>query len=164
MTAAQRWRGWLILVAALCLFSACSTGTKTHPIAGASATTGPVTVTTQFTSYTSVDAVGVTVANTSTTDFYATDGKSGCTLVQVELYDPAKGVWKNVDGCGVNQPAQVFAIAHGASTPYSFAPTSPADVNSWQPGTYRVSVTYSAQPDGISNPQEAHSAAFTVKG
>lgn len=164
MTALLRWRGWLILAATLLLFSACSTGRPSHPITGVTATTGPVTVTTNLSSYTSGDAIGATVTNNSKSDFYTQNGKSGCTIIQLEKFDTASGKWTRLDGCNGASPTQTLAIAESSSVPYTLAPTSTADGNAWQPGTYRVSVVYTTQADGATSPQEAHSAAFTVTG
>ncbi|MGH2503036.1 MAG: hypothetical protein ACRDID_11025 [Ktedonobacterales bacterium] len=164
MTALLRWRGWLILIATLLLFSACSTGRPSHPITGATATTGSVTVTTNLSTYTAGDAIGATVTNNSKSDFYTQNGKSGCTIIQLEKFDTASGKWTHLDGCNGASPTQILAIAESSSVPYTLAPTSSADLNAWQPGTYRVSVAYSTQADGATSPQEAHSAAFTVSG
>lgn len=164
MTAPLRWRGWLILAATLLLFSACATTSASHPITGAVATTGPVTVTTNLSAYTTSDAIGATVTNNSKTAYFTQNGKSACTVVQLERFDATTGKWGRVDGCGNAQPTQTLTIAESTSVPYTLAPTSPSDVNAWQAGTYRIAVAYSTQADGITNPQEAHSAAFTVKG
>jgi hypothetical protein len=164
MTAPLRWRGWLILAATLVLFSACATTSTLHPITGASATTGPVTVTTNLASYTTSDAIGATVTNTSKTAYYTRNGKSACTVVQLERFNTATGKWTPVDACAAAQQAQPLTIAASSAIPYTLAPTSANDVNAWQAGTYRIVVTYSTQADGVTNPQQARSAAFTVKG
>jgi hypothetical protein len=164
MAAPLRWRGWLILAAALVLFSACSTAGASHPISGSTATTGPVTVTTNLSTYTTGDAIGATVTNSSKSGYYTQDGKSACTVVQLERYDSKTGAWTHMDSCNNAQPTQTLSIAESTSVPYTLAPTSASDVNSWESGTYRVSVAYTTQPDGITSPQEAHSAAFTVTG
>ncbi len=162
MAVRLHWRGLLIVAAALTLLSACAVGGASHPIAGATATTGPVTVTTNLPTYTTGDAVGATVTNSSTTDFYAQDGQSACTIVQVEQYNGKTGAWTPVDACHNGQTTQILVVAQGTAVPYTLAPTSASDVNAWQPGTYRISITYSTQADGVTSPQVAHSAAFKV--
>ena len=164
MTAPLRWRGWLILAATLLLFSACASNSTLHPITEASATTGPVTVTTNLASYTTSDAIGVTVTNTSKTAYYTRNGKSACTVVQIERFNAATGKWTPVDACAAGQQAQPLTIAASSSIPYTLAPTSASDANAWQAGTYRIVLTYSTQADGVTNPQQARSAAFAVKG
>lgn len=164
MVVRPRWYGALILVAALALLAACGGGTTSHPISGVTATTGPVTITTNLATYTTGDAVGVTVTNASKSNYYAKDGKSGCTIVQVQRYNASTGVWDSVDPCMGSQQTQVYLIAKGSAVPYTLAPTSSSDVNSWDTGTFRISVSYSTNADGVTQAQEAHSAAFTITG
>ena len=164
MAVRLRWRGVSILAAALILFSACSSGASSHPITGATATTGPIVVTTNLASYTTGDAVGAIVTNSSKSNFYAQDGKSACTIVQLEKYDATSGEWKHVDLCNGSQATQVLMLAENSSVPYTLAPTSTSDVNAWDAGTYRVAVVYSTAADGATGVQEAHSAAFTING
>ena len=164
MTALPRWRGWLILVATLLLVSACSTGGSAHAVTGATATTGPVTVSTNLSTYSTGDAIGAIVTNTSKSDYYTQSGKSGCVIIQLEKFDAASGQWDHLDGCNGASPKQTLVIAESTSSPFTLAPTSSADLNAWQPGTYRISVTYTTQADGLTNLQEAHSAAFKVTG
>ena len=157
-----RWRGLSALATALLFFSACSSATTSHAVAGATATTGPITLTTNRTSYTSGDAVGVTVRNSSKSSFYTQDGKSSCTIVQLQRFDSVSGVWKAVDPCNGAQAARALLIAENSSVPFTLAPTSVSDINTWEPGTYRVVVLYTTKPDGVSATQEAHSAVFTI--
>lgn len=165
MALRQRWRGLLMLPVALLLvslFSACASPSSTHSITGAAATTGPVTVTTNLSTYTSGEPVGATVTNSSKSEYYTQNGKSGCTIVQLEQFNTQKGLWSPVDICNGSQATQTLTIGESTSVPYTLAPSSSSDPNAWQPGTYRVSVSYSTQGDGITSPQEAHSAAFTI--
>ncbi len=158
----QRWRGLLMLTVALVLFSACASTTTTRPVVGAAATTGPITVTTNLSTYTSGEPIGATVTNSSKSDYYTQNGKSGCTIVQLEQYNAKTSVWTPLDTCNGSQATQTLAISEGTSVPYTLAPASTADPNAWQTGTYRVSVLYTTQADGVTSPQEAHSAAFTI--
>lgn len=162
MDVRPRWYGALILVAALALLAACGNGMTSRQISGATATTGPITITTNLATYTTGDAVGATVSNTSTSDYFAKDGNSGCTIIQLQKYDASTGAWAKADLCVGSQQVQVFVIAKGSAVPYTLAPTSPSNVNSWDPGTYRISVSYSTQSDGVTKLVEAHSAAFTI--
>lgn len=164
MALRPRWYGALILVAALASLAACGGGTTLHAISGATATTGPVTITTNLATYTTGDAVGVTVTNASKSDYFAKDGNSGCAIVQLEKYNAGSGAWAKVDACVGSQQVQVYVIAKGSAVPYTLAPTSASDVNSWEAGTYRISVSYSAESDGVTKALEAHSAAFSISG
>jgi hypothetical protein len=68
-----------------------------------------------------------------------------------------------MDACSTHATAQVFAIAKGSRQPFTLAPNSSADPNAWATGLYRVIVTYSAQTDGVTTPQQAHCAAFNIR-
>jgi len=138
-------------------------GTTSKPPAGVTATKGPVTVTTNLSAYSVNDAIGVTVSNTAATDYYAASGKSACVIIQLERYNTTKGVWEAVDACPTPQTGQIFALAKNSQQPFTLAPTSSADSNAWDAGLYRVTVTYSANSDGATNAQQAHSAAFNVR-
>ena len=164
MAARLRWRGWLLLIATTLLVSACSSACPSHPISGATATAGAVTVTTNASTYSINDAIGVIVTNNSKSDFYTQKGKSGCAIVQLEQYSATTGQWTRLDGCNGAAPTQTLVISAGSSVPFTLAPTSSADQNAWQPGTYRLSISYTTQSDGISGSEVAHSASFKVKG
>lgn len=157
-----RWQGWLVVVTALLLFTGCASSSGQTTIEGTKATTGPVVVTTDLTSYTAGQAIGVIVTNGSATNYYTHDGKSGCSVVQLERYDSGTRKWTSMDPCVGVQTVQTLVIAPSTAVPYTLAPNSPADINSWQSGQYRVSVLYSAAADGATNAQEAHSADFTI--
>lgn len=164
MAVRLRWRGLSVLAAALVFFSACSSATTSRAVTGVTATTGPIVLTTNRPSYTTGDAVGVTVTNVSKSSFYTQDGKSSCTIVQLQRFDSVSGVWKPADPCNGAQAARALLIAEHSSIPFTLAPTSASDVNAWEPGTYRVAVFYTTRADGVSATQEAHSAAFTITG
>lgn len=162
MAVRLRWRGLSILAAALVFFSACASATTSRPVTETTATTGSVTVTTNLPSFTTGDAIGATVTNSSKSDFYTQDGKSDCTIVQLERFNATTGAWTPVDLCNGAQATQVLLIAENSSVPFTLAPTSASDVNSWESGTYRVAVFYTTQADGATQVQEAHSAAFKI--
>lgn len=150
----------LICISAL---AACGSGTVSKPTIVTTATTGPVTVTTNLRAYSVNDAIGVTVINTSTTDYYTVNGKSACVIIQLERYNTTKGVWEPVDSCPSQGTTQTFAIAKNSQQQFTLAPVSSADANAWEAGLYRVSVTYSANSDGATSPQQAHCAAFNIR-
>ena len=142
--------------------AACGAGPTSKSPSGVSATSGPITIATNLTTYTINDAVGVTVSNTAPTDYFANSGKSECTIIQVERYVSSRGVWAPVDTCQSQDGAQTFAIAQHSQQQFTFTPTSSADPNAWQPGLYRVILMYSSNTDGASNAQEARCVAFTI--
>ncbi len=149
----------LVFIGAL---SACMGGAKTKPPMGTTATTGPVIVTTNLGAYTVNDAIGVTVVNTTSTDYFAISGKSACVIIQLERYNATRGVWEAVDSCAPHGSAQVFTIAKNSKQQFTLAPNSSSDPNAWESGLYRVTVTYSTNTDGVTNIQQAHCAAFEI--
>lgn len=163
-----RWRGlrwlasgvWLMCVVAL---SACASGSGSAPATGTTATTGPVTVTTDLKAYGVSDAIGVTVSNTSASDYFSVTGKSACVIIQLERFDAAKGSWTSVDPCDSHAAGQVLVIAKNSQQPFTLAPQSASDPNAWAPGLYRVTLTYSAKSDGVTSVQRASCAAFNVQ-
>ncbi len=162
-----RWRGTRLLsslIGLVCVTAlvACANGTTSKPPVETAATTGPVTVTTNLSAYGVNDAIGVTVTNSSSTDYYAVSGKSACVIIQLERYNTTKEVWEPVDGCSSPGTAQVFAIAKNSQQQFTLAPNSSADLNAWVAGLYRVAVTYSANSDGVTDPQRAWCAAFSI--
>lgn len=163
MAVRLRWREWLALGAALAVFSGCGSGaTTTHPVPGATATTGAVVVSTDLKQYTTASVIGAIVTNSSKTDYLTQDGKSGCSIVVLQKFNTTTGVWDNVDPCRGGPAPRVLTVAQGSTIPYTLTPNSPSDMNAWQAGTYRVEVTYTTNADGVTGSTEAHSAAFSV--
>lgn len=143
--------------------AACGVATPSGAPADGNASTGPVTISTNLTTYTINDAVGVTISNKSATDYFANSGKSACTIIQLERYNSGRRAWEPLDACLSQDGVQTFAIAHQSQQQFTLAPTSSADPNAWQAGLYRVIVMYSANADGASNAQQAHCVAFTIR-
>lgn len=155
-------RASLVQLAALLVLTACAGGPTSAAIPGSTATKGPITVTTNLTTYSVNDAIGVTVSNTSSTDYFTESGKSACVIIQLERYNPASSKWTATDQCVEKSAAQTLAIAQGTKEQFTLAPTSSADPNAWLTGLYRVSVIYSAKDDGVTDPQLANCAAFRI--
>jgi hypothetical protein len=146
----------LLILLAGCQGKAANAGTITK------ATTGPVRITLNHTAYGANDAIGVTVSNASKDLYYSVDGKSACTIIQVQKYDSAKKQWATVYPCTVASPVHSLQIPAGISEPFSLAPSSSSDANSWQTGTYRIEVVYTSNADGVSNSKTAYSASFAI--
>lgn len=161
-------RLWLavFLLAVVPLVAACaSRSAKGVTLAAPTATTGDVTLALDRASFTTHQPIGVTVVNGSKTAWYAKDGLSACTYLQLEWYDGAKKVWTPVDGCTGAVSPQVRLIAPSLSLPFTLAPgNSPADANAWVPGVYRVSLTASASPDVSGSLATVYSAGFQING
>ena len=127
-----------------------------------SATSGALRLTTDHGAYTLTTPIGVTVTNTGGTDLYALDGRSGCAIVQLQRFDSSTSKWISIVGCAQATSPRADRIAVGVSSPFTLAPTSPADPNRWDRGLYRVAVAFSANSDGTTDGQLAFSAGFTI--
>jgi hypothetical protein len=162
-----RWRGnklLPVLIGILCAvaLAACGSNGTTHLPTGSTASSGPITITTDRTTYTTSDAIGVTISDGTTTDYYAVDGKSGCVIIQLQRYSTNRNAWVPLDPCASQIAVQAYAIAKNSQEQFSLPPTSTADPNAWDAGLYRITVTYSSNTDGVSATQEANSAAFQI--
>jgi hypothetical protein len=153
-----------MLLGLLCAvaLTACGSNATTHSPAGSTASSGPITVTTDRKGYTTSDAIGVTISDNTTSDYYAVDGKSGCVIIQLQRYSTNKNAWISLDPCGSQIAVQAYAIANNSQEQFSLTPTSTSDPNSWDAGLYRIVVTYSTNTDGVTSPQVANSAAFQI--
>jgi len=155
-----RWMAGFSLVA-LILLAGCQANSKS--VAAAKATTGPVQIVIDHSAYGVSDPIGVIVTNTSKDLYYTIDGKSACTILELQQYDSAKKQWPMVSGCTIAEPVNALQVPAGITEPFSLAPGSPSSENSWQTGTYRVAVVYSANADGKTDPQTAYSATFAIQ-
>lgn len=141
----------------------CSLIQQTPP-SSLKASSGPITLATDLSSYSTGQAIGVIVTNNSKQTYYSLDNRSGCSIVQLQQYNSGKKQWVSVDGCQGYGAAQSLEIAPGLSEPFTLAPTSAGNPNAWDTGTYRVVVAYTTNPDGVSNETLAYSAGFTIHG
>ncbi len=140
--------------------SACSGGSGgVAPLP--TATAGAVQIAVSRTQFATHDPIGVTISNTSDHTYYAVDGRSGCTFLQLQEFNSAKHAWVNVLGCtGVNP--NPLEISPRLTEPFTFAPTSTSDPNAWDPGTYRIVLAYGTSADGSDASTFAFSAGFTI--
>jgi hypothetical protein len=149
---------WLPL---LVLLAACaSAATPTGPMP--TATGGDVRLSADKASYTTRSPIGLTLTNTGHDDYYAIDGRSGCTLVQLQRYDTDKRQWISVDGCAPAGQTHVLLIPAGVREPFTLAPGSSSDSNAWETGLYRVAAAYTTNSDGVSGEHITYSAGFMI--
>jgi hypothetical protein len=142
--------------------AACSTGAA-NLIATPTATSGDVTLTPDRTSYGAHQAIGVTVTNNGKAGYYAKDGLSACTYLQLEFYDTSRKAWVAVDGCSSPNPPQVRLLAPSTSLPFTLAPGDASnDPNAWVPGIYRVSLRFGTAVDGSGTLVVAYSSGFQI--
>jgi hypothetical protein len=154
----------LFLLGTLFILAAC-TGRAAGVPPAPTASDDDITLTLDHTSYTTHQPFGITVTNNSKISYYARDGLSGCTYLQLEWYDPGKKAWVPVFGCSSVNPPQARPLAPASSLPFTLAPgDAPNDTNSWVAGLYRVSLRYGSAADGSGTLKTAYSAGFQVKG
>lgn len=155
--------GALVVVLALAL-AGCNSSSATVKVPVPTAAPGALQITLDRKQYTPSQPFGVTVKNTSQTDYYALDGQSSCTFLQLQHFDAAKKVWVIVEGCERVSQANALAIPAGLSEPFTLAPgTKASNPNAWDAGVYRIAIRYSAQADAGGAARAAYSAGFVVQ-
>jgi hypothetical protein len=160
---ARRALAICLVSAALAGAAACNAGSQRHPAPLPTGTSFSVSVTTDRAYYGINQPIGVTLQNTSATSYYAADGKSACTIV--ELQELIKGAWQDEMPCATGQAPTILLIAPHTSVPFTLAPGNARDdPNSWQPGTYRVALVLLTKPDPSGSTVQIFSAAFQVSG
>ena len=163
MGESRPWQALAVATACLaCVVLAGCSGSTTATVVLPTATNGDLRLATDRSHYGVSDPIGVTVSNVSTNAYYAVTGRSACTFLQFQLWDSATRQWVMVSPCNTNQPAQSLLIRAGMQEPFSLAPTSGANPNTWQPGAYRIALSYSTNADGTTGAQVAYSAGFTI--
>lgn len=161
----RHWLATLLLVLIPLVAACAGSAAKSVTIPTPTATAGDVALSLDRAKYTTHQPIGVTVANASKTSWYAKDGLSACTYLQLEWYDASKKAWTPVDGCTSAVSPQVRLIAPGGSLPFTFAPgDSPADANAWVPGLYRVSLIASTNQDVSGSLTVVYSTGFQING
>jgi hypothetical protein len=149
-------------LALLVILAGCqSDSTNANPAQAASG--GPVRITLDHSAYGVNDPLGITVSNTGDRVFYAVDGKSACTFMQLQKYDSGKKQWATIDACTIAYSPHPLQMPAGIAEPFSLAPGSPSDQNAWETGTYRVAVVYSENADGTTGAQTAYSPEFAIR-
>lgn len=170
MRGRPRWWQSLLLAGMVLMMSTvagCGTSAKVKSVVLPTASAGDVTITVDRQHYRVSEPVGVTVTNATKTAYYAMDGRSACTFLQMQRLDTQTHTWISVFGCptlSVNPPHPRL-IPPSAALPYTVAPgDAPSNPNAWQVGVYRVALQYSAQVDGSGANQISYSAGFIVQG
>jgi hypothetical protein len=140
--------------------SACSGGASgAAPLP--TATTGTIQIAVSRSQFAAHDPVGATLTNTSDSTFYAMNGRSACTFFQLQEFNSSKHAWVNVVGCAGVNPTPL-EISPRLTEPFTLAPTSSTDPNSWDPGTYRIVLAYGTSASGSDASTLAFSSGFTI--
>ena len=141
--------------------TACGTASKSQPLILPTASASQVTLTADFALYRASQPIGVTVQNLASTTYYALDGHSECTIVQLQL--EVGSSWQNVMPCSTGQPPQVLQVAPHTSVPFTMAPgDSPDNRNLWAPGIYRVVLQLATTPTASAMALQVYSAGFQI--
>jgi hypothetical protein len=145
-------------------FGSCSVGSS-NIAAVPTATGADIQLSVDRARYGLSQPIGVTVKNTSSSaTYYAIDGRSGCTFLQLQMYAPANKTWVAVDGCSNDAQPFVRQLPPAVVEPFTLPPgTATNDSNSWASGVYRVALQFSSQQDGGGTPQVAYSAGFQIQ-
>lgn len=155
--------GALLVLAAVLMLGACGGSTAKTPVP--TPTSDPIQITTDRASYTISQPIGVTVTNSSKTNYYALDARSGCTFLQLEFYDAAHKAWVPTLPCKENRPPAALMIAGGMTEPFTLPPgNSSSNGNEWGPGLYRIGLTYGTQHDASGTVTTAYSTGFQITG
>lgn len=136
-----------------------TTGTTTVPTATKSA----VQITLQNVRLDVSEPLGILVTNTGSTDLHAIDGKAACTFLQLQQYDSEKKSWVSRDQCRNAASSHVLTIRAHMSEAFTLAPSSASNPNSWEPGVYRIALSFSTNRDGTSGAQVTYSQGFTIQ-
>ena len=156
-------RKYLLALGAVCaltLFAGCRADAV--PVAHPTATKAAVVISMQNVKYMVSEPLGILIQNSGSKTVYAIDGRAYCTILQLQMFVPQQKAWVVVDRCRDKAPPHVLAIRAGMSEPFTLAPTSDGDPNSWATGTYRIALAYSAHDDGKTEAQTAYSQGFTI--
>ncbi len=141
----------------------CASSSTTTAIPNPTASPGALKISVEHPTYLTSEPIGATVTNSGQTDAYAVDGHFACTIISLQRYDTKTRKWVSLDTCPPTHNVQSYQIPRGLVEPFTLAPTSPTNANTWDAGTYRVALTYSGSGDGKTNPITIYSAGFTVK-
>lgn len=160
-------RMWLVLIGVLALaasLAACTAPSRTVKVPLPTPTAGNIQLTVDRSRYTTTQPIGVTVTNTTDTDYYAVAGRSSCTFLQLQVYNQKKNAWVSVDGCNSLDPPNVQKILKSTAVPFTLAPgiVPASSPNIWEAGIYRVALQYSTQIDGTTSLQIAYSPGFQI--
>lgn len=152
------------LVVAVVVLSGCASSAPFPNGRLPAASSQDVTLATDHASYSTRTPIGVTLANSGGTTYYGLDGRSDCTLIQLQRYDSGSARWVSVDGCTPAQTPRALQVPAGAREPFTLTPNSSGDPNAWQIGIYRVAAAYSPNVDAVSGEHVAYSAGFRIEG
>ncbi len=156
----------------LILFALCSCGSTFINNGGNSdsgtSTGGPVSISTNRTTYAPTDSIEVSITNHMQMSIFAYDTRASCTILGLQVQ--ANGVWQDtqVARCSLGRPAMRVEIAANKTYTATIKAGSQGVTQADFPaGTYRLVLTYSTSATGLSqqtnqNGTTIYSATFNV--
>lgn len=122
---------------------------------------GPVTLAVDRQRYTAGDTITVTIHNGLSATIWAADHQTSCTIVTAERL--ADGQWHAMAACRLMTPTRLVPLPAGSDTVQLLRVQGSALSGTWQAGTYRVTLTYSAGDEFAGGSGGvAYSAQFTL--
>jgi hypothetical protein len=111
------------------------------------------------------DTLTVTVVNGLPAAIQVEDHQSDCTIVTLERQEGSG--WRAVATCQLETPTRLLSIPPGATQIVTLKPAGGPQPGTWQAGTYRFALRYSAA-EGQASPAAfaptgiVYSATFTI--
>lgn len=154
----------------LLLFALCGCGSTSGNSNSGPSTGGPVSISTNRTTYAPTDSIEVSVTNHMQTSIFAYDTRASCTILGLQVQ--ANGTWRDtqVARCSLGRRAMRMEIAANKI----YTATIKAGFQSiyqtaFPAGTYRLVLTYFTSATSLAqqpnqNTTTIYSAPFTVVG
>jgi hypothetical protein len=156
-----------LLLAGCGLSSQAGLGATPQASTPATATASPTTPSAQITSgivalrlgqshYGTSDSILVVVANGLQSEIFAADHRSDCTVLTIEL-QAAAGSWQPLASCRIETVTRLVPIAAGTTLAQTLRPNA-----TWQPGTYRIVLSFFLNDEWASQMAQIVSNTFTI--
>lgn len=141
-------------MASLILLVSCSSTNGTNG-ALPTATTGPVTLSVDSTSYSTSDTISVTLTNRSSQTIYFFDHQTNCTVILLQRQ--VNGKWEDIDNCRLGRMSILQMLDAGQHLVVKLT----APNGNWPSGSYRATLSYSTSRQS-SLQTTIYSAGFQV--
>ena len=138
------------------LLLACGTGNTGN---GGTRTSGPISITTDHTTYATTDAIKVGVTNHTQSAIYALDTRAGCTILDLEIQVNRRWQPSNAARWPLGRRAIIVEIAPGQT--YTGTINAGTGV-ALPPGTYRMVLSYTKSATTPARRIEVNSETVSV--
>jgi hypothetical protein len=107
------------------------------------------------------DSISVVVANGLPSEILTADHQSDCTVVTLELQ--MGGSWQAIASCRAEIVTRLVPIAAGTTLAQTLHPNGGvAPQATWQPGTYRIMLSFFTKGASASQALQVLSSTFTI--